>query len=388
MKQLFRAVLVWVFCACLLVCASATVGDFNDDDVCDIQDVLIILGSVLDNDATSDMDVNEDGKVDLIDVIRVLRIAVLSGDIEEITEPTFVVEDITVSPGDTSVSVPVSIVKNPGILGMTLVVNYDSEAMTLVGSANGDATSMLTFTKPKKYKDGSIFTWYGEALESGDVVDGDVLVLTFDISETAETGIYPITVSYIEGDIFDADLVPLNILVRNGSCNVVASSSDGGDGGDTGDGDEGGDSGEGGEIEEITVPTFVVASAEVSAGATSVNVPVSVVKNPGILGMTLVVNYDESAMTLVGCENGDATEMLSFTKPKRYKSGSIFTWYGEALEDDEIADGEVLVLTFNISSDAADGEYPIEISYTDGDIFDTDLSYVSVAVKNGSIVIK
>ena len=385
MKQLFRAVLISVLCACLLVCASAVEGDFDNDGTCDIKDVLVIVRSILDNNTSSDMDVNGDGKVDLIDIIRVLRRAVSSGDIEEITEPTFVVRDITVAPGDTSISIPVSIVKNPGILGMTLVVNYNSEAMTLVGSANGDATSMLTFTKPKNYKDGSIFTWYGEALDSSDIVDGEVLVLTFDISETATAGIYPIAVSYVEGDIFDADLVPISILVRNGSCSVVASSSGGEEGGDMGDG---GDSGDNGDVEEVTTPTFVVATANASAGATSVSVPVSIVKNPGILGMTLVVSYDESAMTLVNSANGDATSMLSFTKPKRYKSGSIFTWYGEALAEDEVVDGEVLVLTFNISADAADGTYPVEVSYTDGDIFDADLSSVNIAVKNGSIVIK
>ena len=118
------------------------------------------------------------------------------------------------------------------------------------------------------------------------------------------------------------------------------------------------------------------------------SVPVSVVKNPGILGMTLVVSYDESVMSLVDCANGDATSMLSFTKPKRYKSGSIFTWYGEAISDDEVIDGEVLVLTFNVSEAVAAGSYPVEISYTDGDIFDANLSSVTLAVKNGNIIIK
>ena len=378
MKRLIKAAIVLIIGACLIMGAFAVSYDFDSDGECGIKDVLIIINSMLNGDATEAMDINGDGKVGLLDVIKVLRKAV-AGE-EEIADPTFVVADVTASPGDASVSIPISIVKNPGILGMTLVVSYDESVMTLVNSANGDALSMLTFTKPKNYKSGSIFTWYGEALSDDEIADGGVLTLTFDISESAANGTYPVSVSYTEGDIFDANLEPVKIAVVNGSCSIIGSS----EGGEGGSGNEGG---EGGETEEITSPTFVVGDTAAAAGDTEVSIPVSIVKNPGILGMTLVVSYDDSVMTLVNSANGDALSMLTFTKPKRYKSGSIFTWYGEALSDDEIADGGVLTLTFDISESAASGTYPVSISYTDGDIFDADLAPVEIAIKNGNITV-
>ena len=382
MKRLIALVLS-VMIVTLLLVGTTAVSDFNGDSVCDIKDVLVIISSLLNKTDTGGMDVNGDGKFGLLDIISVLKAAVSSDDTDEITSPTFVVSDVSASAGERSVSVPVSIVKNPGILGMTLVVSYDDTAMTLVNSANGDALSMLSFTKPSRYKSGSIFTWYGEALDDSDIVDGEVLILTFDISETASDGIYPIEISYVEGDIFNADLAPAEIAIRSGSCAVVGS----GAGGDAGGGDSSGGDGDTDDTDEITSPTFVVSDVSASAGERSVSVPVSIVKNPGILGMTLVVSYDDTAMTLVNSANGDALSMLSFTKPKKYKSGSIFTWYGEALDDGEIVDGGVLTLTFDISSSAVSGTYPVWISYVEGDIFDADLAPVEIAIKNGDITI-
>ena len=170
----------------------------------------------------------------------------------------------------------------------------------------------------------------------------------------------------------------------NGSCSIITSS----EGGEDDSGETGGETGSDGEGEEIVVPTFVVCEVTALPGSTSVSVPVSIVKNPGILGMTLVVNYDDTVMTLVNSANGDALSMLSFTKPKRYKDGSIFTWYGEALSEDEIVDGVVLALTFDISETAANGTYPVSVSYIEGDIFDANLSSIEIAIKNGNIVIK
>ena len=99
--------------------------------------------------------------------------------------------------------------------------------------------------------------------------------------------------------------------------------------------------------------TIVVDSAEGTPGAT-VKMSVAIENNPGILGATIKLSWD-AGLTLTEVKCGDAFDMLTFTKPKNYKSGCIFTWYGEALYDDEITDGSILDLTFTVDPAAEFG---------------------------------
>lgn len=138
---------------------------------------------------------------------------------------------------------------------------------------------------------------------------------------------------------------------------------------------------------EDNEPTFSVSDAEISTGD-KVDVVVSVKNNPGILGMTLAVEYDSNALVLTSSENGEALESLNFQSPKKYKSGCRFVWYGESIEENEITDGPVLKLSFEVSDTASVGEYPIKISYSDGDIIDTDLNSVSMKIVNSTIKVK
>ena len=119
--------------------------------------------------------------------------------------------------GDANVTVRVKIRNNPGILGMTLKLSYDAAAAELVDSASGVAVGKLNYTKPGKYKNGCIFTWYAEQLSAGDVADGDILVLTFRVPDTTPAGAYPITLSFTDGDVFDRDLQTVSLKIENGN---------------------------------------------------------------------------------------------------------------------------------------------------------------------------
>ena len=151
-------------------------------------------------------------------------------DFSEITEDTvikaeylndtttlFTVEKVTVGADATKVDVRVSVTNNPGILGMVLSVNYGDQ-LKLVDASTGSALSRLSFQKPSNYADGCRFLWYGS--ETGDVVDGDVLVLTFEIPATAEAGEYPISLSWDSRDIYDSEYDMINAKVVNGAIKV------------------------------------------------------------------------------------------------------------------------------------------------------------------------
>ena len=111
-------------------------------------------------------------------------------------------------------------------------------------------------------------------------------------------------------------------------------------------------------------PTFVVSNVTAAAGKTT----------------------DVAILTLTSAASGSAvSDVLAFTKPGRFTSPCNFTWDGIELSEDQIKDGEILILTFRVSDSAAPGSYPITVSFEDGSIIDNDLKPVYATVVNGSI---
>jgi hypothetical protein len=137
------------------------------------------------------------------------------------------------------------------------------------------------------------------------------------------------------------------------------------------------------QYQKITAPTFEVANVTSSAGSTGIEIAVTALNNPGVAGMTLSVEYDDTVLTLTKVLNSDALSGLTFQKPKTYKNGSNLVWYGS--EPDEITDGEAFVMKFDVSSSITSGVYPIKLIYSNGT--DVNLDPVVFEVVNGSIII-
>ncbi len=135
------------------------------------------------------------------------------------TEPTFAVQSVTVNAGDT-VTLAINVKNNLGILAMTLCLTYDDSVLDLISASNGTALSMLTMTPSKTLSSGCKFAWDGVEITEDDVIDGEILVLTFAISDSAAKGTYDIVVSYTEGDIYDNDINPLSFEIENGTITV------------------------------------------------------------------------------------------------------------------------------------------------------------------------
>ncbi len=128
------------------------------------------------------------------------------------------VEQVDAKPGEI-VDVNINIANNPGILGARISVSWP-EALTLIDSANGSAFAKLNYQKPSKYVSGCNFTWYGTSLNT--VLDGTILTLTFQISETAEDeDIFDITVAYDSENITDENWDVVNLTVNQGNIRIV-----------------------------------------------------------------------------------------------------------------------------------------------------------------------
>ena len=142
------------------------------------------------------------------------------------------------------------------------------------------------------------------------------------------------------------------------------------------------------QYREDTSPAIIVSTVSANPGDTGVQVPILVRNNPGILGMTLTLSYDAESFTLRGAVNGAAVrEVLSLTKPGKYVSPCNFVWDGQEIAPEQIQDGEILILTFDVAESAPAGTYPIEISYKPGSIIDNEFGALAFTVYNGGITI-
>lgn len=139
------------------------------------------------------------------------------------------------------------------------------------------------------------------------------------------------------------------------------------------------------ESDSKKTPSIYADDITASAGDT-VELPVSIYGNPGIIGIQLDISYD-SRLKLIKAQNGKALSSLNFTAPGDYSNPSKFLWDG--INENEKGNGVVLTVTFNVPLDAKAGdEFNVSVSYPTGAIYDADLNDVEFDTVNGSITIK
>lgn len=116
----------------------------------------------------------------------------------------------------------------------------------------------------------------------------------------------------------------------------------------------------------------------------TVDLDMVISKNPGILGATITVSWDED-LTLVADASGEAFNHMTYTSPSRYvASGTNFVWFGN--EVNEAIDGTILTLTFKVAETAQNNDIlPVRVSYTHGDIIDQNDNDVALSVVDGHI---
>ena len=139
------------------------------------------------------------------------------------------------------------------------------------------------------------------------------------------------------------------------------------------------------QYEQVQGAAFQVGNVTGAPGQT-VQVPVTVVNNPGVAGARITISYDK-ALTLTDGKTGTAFSGLQFTAPGKFTSPCNFTWDSES--GMATGNGTVLTLTFKIPANAVAGEtYKVGCSYRDGDIYDEDLNDVSFEMFSGTITVK
>lgn len=119
--------------------------------------------------------------------------------------PQIVVSEAKAMAGDT-VTVTVSLKNNPGFSGLNVYVTY-ADGLTLVEATN---STSLTFTNDRT------MVWDGVADYTQ---DGELMQLTFRISDTAEPGDYAVKVNFIEA--YTAELDDVTFATVDGAVQVL-----------------------------------------------------------------------------------------------------------------------------------------------------------------------
>lgn len=138
--------------------------------------------------------------------------------------------------------------------------------------------------------------------------------------------------------------------------------------------------------EEINQPKLSIDSTQANPGEVF-DVSVTLANNPGIVSANIKVEFDEG-LTLVGATNGDAFSTLTYIPPKqlsstgRITSSCQFAWSGFDIADEDIKDGTILTLSFELSEEAEIGDsFNITISNSAGDVIDKNLNQFSLSAK-------
>ena len=103
------------------------------------------------------------------------------------------------------------------------------------------------------------------------------------------------------------------------------------------------------------VPNITISSKTAVSGDT-VNIPIRITNNTGLMAMTFAVKYDTSALTFKGYAKGYLTDYTVYDDKANSKINIV------NCEDYDVKqDGNIIILRFSVNQNAPLGLYPLEI---------------------------
>lgn len=131
-----------------------------------------------------------------------------------------IVANVKATQGET-VSVDVFLKGNPGIWGIDAEVSYDKQYLELVSVSNGNIFD------DGGYLEGNLTAdKYRLSFECNDLTNvtgsGTLATLNFKVKSNTPSGVYPVTVSYSDGDIINVDEELVDFEIFNGSVTVAS----------------------------------------------------------------------------------------------------------------------------------------------------------------------
>ena len=136
----------------------------------------------------------------------------------QFTEPTLVVESVTTEIGATDVQLLVRVYQNPGVAGATIQLDFDAN-LVLRDVINGNVMGTMDFSKSNLGTRPFRCSW--DSIEGESAENGDLLILVFDVPDTAVAGeIFDVGISYRTGDVYNDNWEDVNFTIVKGSITV------------------------------------------------------------------------------------------------------------------------------------------------------------------------
>ncbi len=266
-------------------------------------------------------------------------------------------ESQNVQKGDI-VSIPISVQNNSGIMGLGLEIHYDKNVFEIQSLTKGGVlekgifnTSLQEGTDPA----GNIKVLWSNT----DIVklNGTLMVLTLKIKDTASGGQYKLGIVGSEGDTFDADYKDLSVLSSCGDINVVAADA-----------------------------MIVSSKSDEVLGGSEIAIPVSFVKNTGIMGFKISVSYNGAILNTPEVERGELLTAGTFNNSITESTDSGFDILWSNTEN-ITEDGVAFYLKFktNLVAELSDAE--IKLTYSQPDTFNESFDDVNLAIQPCSLKI-
>lgn len=125
-----------------------------------------------------------------------------------------------------------------------------------------------------------------------------------------------------------------------------------------------------------------VSDVSGSPGET-VEIPVVLTDNPGVISVGLTVTYDRERLELLRAENTGLLKDATFSR--EFGDYPYHMMWNDALGTNMTDNGTLAVLTFRIKSDCPEGNTTVVLSAEKGNIHNYDLEDVPFILKNGTI---
>ena len=249
-----------------------------------------------------------------------------------VLQSTRIYAENTSAQAGSTVSVPIMIDNNKGIMAFRITVDYDQNAMTPVSvTAENDLTGLFDNSIDTSEPGSFDIVWSGsENITRG----GTIVTVTFNIKNNV-LGQYSVGLSYNPEDTFNEDGDDVKLECEDFSISVYGS---------------------GGDVSTIIMSNFSVRCGE------TVDVPVNIFNNKGIEQTTVTIEYDKDLLIPKGINNGIANvvgeNLLS-------ADGTLEIQIGELLSS--AGDGALFTIGFEVKY-VEPQETFLAISSTDGTI--------------------
>lgn len=129
----------------------------------------------------------------------------------------------------------------------------------------------------------------------------------------------------------------------------------------------------------------LLASSETAGQGSEVSVKMELSGNPGIWGLKLKIDYNQSALELKSVENGDIFKKEEVTCSGLDNKPFVYLACYDNTEDNITTNGLMATLKFKVKSDAAAGSYPITLDLVQA--INKEQESVSITFQNGAVTV-